>query len=192
MSASSSPVAITTLAPTPAPTPLGPAAPEEAKNPIGLLFRDLLGSPLYAQGMAPLAMGPLAPAHAPAPSAAQGAASKSWSSLYNLFGSREDPNALQKQVREYEQRLGEMRDLANRQAQDISSLRSVAERTLQDQAAAPARDEERWRQLMQEASSTQEQALAHGQRQLHELASSLQAAQRAAVQAEHGGGCRHC
>ena len=49
---------------------------------------------------------------------------------------------LRDQVREYEQRLTDMRELASRQAHDISSLRNVAERTLQAKvAAAGTRDQ---------------------------------------------------
>ena len=108
-------------------------------------------------------------------------------------------------MREYEAKLAEMSNLASRQADDISSLRTVAEKSLHEKALAEARaaavaeataaqasaaqqsstssfDEERWRQLMAEANSTQEQALANGQRQLHALAASLQAAQRMAAE----------
>lgn len=127
-------------------------------------------------------------------------------------GKTVEEEALRQKVREYESKLAEMTTIASRQASDISSLRTVAEKSLHEKAVAEARaaavaearaaavaeataaqasaatgnsmmvDEERWRRLMQEASTTQEQALANGQRQLHALAASLQAAQRVAAE----------
>ena len=158
-----------------------------------------------------------AAAPAPAPAPASGAKKGWFSSLLggNIGSAESDgkgPSAhadeeetLRKQVREYEAKLAEMSNLASRQADDISSLRTVAEKSLHEKALAEARaaavaeataaqasaaqqsstssfDEERWRQLMAEANSTQEQALANGQRQLHALAASLQAAQRMAAE----------
>lgn len=174
-------------APTPAPTPApAPArhvsggstrARQQADvNPLNILFRDLLGSPIQNAGQ--LALAPPPPALTPVlqnvPSAPPSADRKNgggWSFFFG--GGSSDEHALRRQVRDYEQRLAEMRDLASRQAADIASLRTVAERTFQDKA--DSRDEERWRLL-------HEQALANGQRQLHELAASLQASQRTAAQ----------
>ena len=109
----------------------------------------------------------------------------SWLGLASIFkGTAEsDEERLRKQVRDYEQRLSDMRELANRQAKDISSLRSMAEQQIaQASEAGSARDEERWRRMLHDASNTQEQALLHGQRALHELAASLQEAQKQAAQ----------
>jgi len=208
---------LASLAPTPAPTPSGadwpkpvvvkteasPPAAADANNAIGLLFRDLLGSPamIAAANHHQRRRLEVSPTHPTAIEEARQSQKepekKGWGLAQILTlglaggdkdkdkekAKEESAETLKRQVREYEQRLSDMRELASRQAQDISSLRSVAERTITDQAAAAgSRDEERWRQLMQEASMSQEQALAHGQRQLHELAASLQAAQRTAAQ----------
>ena len=110
---------------------------------------------------------------------------------FGLFGGiqqqSQEEDQLRSRVKEYEQKLAEMQKVASQQASDISSLKNVAEQTMHEKAIAEAKanalnDEERWKKLMSAANSTQEQALAQGQKQLHELAASLQAAQRAAAQ----------
>ena len=111
-----------------------------------------------------------------------------------FFGGSSNETELRRQIREYEQRLADMRDIASKQAVDISQLRSVAETHLtaaaakgQEQLAelaaahkqeGTAREEERWKEMMQAASAQQEQALANGQAQLHELAAALQTQQQ--------------
>ena len=135
------------------------------------LFRDILGSPMLAVGQsgmhAALPPPPSATATEPTPTnaaAAPGEKRAGWLSFLSSSSSAKsesDEAALRKQVREYEQRLTDMRSLASKQAHDIASLRAVAERTLHEQVSkGVVRDEQRWKQLMQEASSTQEQALA--------------------------------
>ena len=55
---------------------------------------------------------------------------------WRLFGGGgPSENDLRKQLREYEQRLQDMREIASRQAADISSLRTVAETHLTAAAA---------------------------------------------------------
>ena len=156
-------------------------------------FRELLGSPLgaNAHGQHALSAPPLpqsVPDHSKSDSIDNAAPPSEkpkggWFSGILSVGGSSESEQLRKQVKEYEARLAEMRGLAQRQAEDISSLRTLAEQQVAEASkAGSARDEERWRKMIQEASSTQEQALAQGQRQLHELAASLQAAQRQAAE----------
>ena len=98
-------------------------------------------------------------------------------------GGETEEERLRKQMREYEQRLTDMRELAIRQARDITSLRTMAEQQIvQASEVGSARDEERWKRMLQDATQTQQQALIEGQRTMHELAASLQEAQRQAAQ----------
>ena len=159
----------------------------------GVLVRDLLGSPLAAgaagalqQVQPQLVPPPPPPSHPPSqPPSASPAGKPAVGIFSGIFGGGEEAS-LRRQLRDYEQRLADMRQLANRQALDISSLRTLAEGQLSQQVAQVAHAarassesvEERWTQMLQEASTTQERALATGQQQMHELAAALQAAQR--------------
>ena len=86
---------------------------------------------------------------------------------------------------DYEGQLQSLRELATRQQSELSNLRTLSEKTLQEKVSAAlsayegrTSEEERWQKLL----GTQEQALANGQRQLHELAQSFQQAQRGGEQ----------
>ena len=52
-----------------------------------------------------------------------------------FFGGSSNETELRRQIREYEQRLADMRDIASKQAVDISQLRTVAETHLTAAAA---------------------------------------------------------
>ena len=149
-------------------------------------MRDLLGSPLGPDvtEVSKLSAAP------PQPETAEKAAKSAggWLGLANLFKaapSESDESELRRQVKEYEQRLADMRELAERQSKDIAALRSMAERQMSEAGEeGRARDEERWSRMLQSATSTHEQALAQGQRTLSELAQSLHEAQRSAAEAQ--------
>ena len=126
--------------------------------------------------------------------------------LFNsILGSPLDPNqraamfanddvSLRRKIVEYEKRMHEMNEIANRQAKDISELRhatetsieaSVAaqtaalasgESTVMRTPAAPAdrRGSDRWRTALEEATAQQQQAITRGQEELRELAGMLQ------------------
>ena len=170
-------------------------------------MRDLLASPLgpnsgFAHDYARLedvpvvdALPPPASSHSDPPLQQQPSSSSSslvkpagvngWLGLAStLFkGGETEEERLRKQMREYEQRLTDMRELAIRQARDITSLRTMAEQQIvQASEVGSARDEERWKRMLQDATQTQQQALIEGQRTMHELAASLQEAQRQAAQ----------
>jgi DNA repair exonuclease SbcCD ATPase subunit len=171
------------------------------------MVRDLLASPLgpnsgFAHDYARLedvpvvdALPPPASSHSDPPLQQQPSSSSSslvkpagvngWLGLAStLFkGGETEEERLRKQMREYEQRLTDMRELAIRQARDITSLRTMAEQQIvQASEVGSARDEERWKRMLQDATQTQQQALIEGQRTMHELAASLQEAQRQAAQ----------
>ena len=170
-------------------------------------MRDLLASPLgpnsgFAHDYVRLedvpvvdALPPPASSHSDPPLQQQPSSSSSslvkpagvngWLGLAStLFkGGETEEERLRKQMREYEQRLTDMRELAIRQARDITSLRTMAEQQIvQASEVGSARDEERWKRMLQDATQTQQQALIEGQRTMHELAASLQEAQRQAAQ----------
>ena len=132
-----------------------PRADEKLNN-LGLIFRDLLGSPMHSAGQLALRPPDITAASAPPPPVLAADKKQGWGAFFAGALGGSDEQALRKQLKEYEQRLVEMRELASRQAHDISSLRTVAERTLHDKVATAGvskeRDEEQWRLLLQEVN----------------------------------------
>ena len=111
----------------------------------------------------------------------------------SIFINENDTN---RKLEQQEKRLGEMNEIANRQAKDIQELRAAAERSVESaveisrcameqraremsirsdmRSPAANASEEHWRSALQDATEQQQRAISRGQQELRELASALQ------------------
>jgi len=111
----------------------------------------------------------------------------------SIFINENDTN---RKLEQQQKRLGEMNEIANRQAKDIQELRAAAERSVESaveisrcameqraremsirsdmRSPAANASEQQWRSALQDATEQQQRAISRGQQELRELASALQ------------------